>query len=167
MKALLRCSIIFFILFAGCDKGLAPLSDTVVSPGFGGTITYKSKFPPPDSLVDLRVVAVPYYPIESSFQNILNKVFSGEIAYSPNSLSTVGSGATIKYAMFVSPKTYYYVAVMQQYGPSVFTQWRVVGIYGYSTASPTPKSVTVPDGKFIEGINMDVDFYNLPPQPFK
>lgn len=165
MKVLLRCSFIIFILFSGCDKGLAPVSATVVSPGFGGTITYKSKIPPPDSLFDLRVVAVPYYPIDSLFQNILLKVFSGEIAYSPNSLSTADS--TIKYSMFVFPKTYYYVAVMQQYGPLIFTDWRVVGIYGYSPASPTPKSVTVPDGKFIEGINMDVDFYNLPPQPFK
>ena len=160
MKSLLICCIVLFILCTGCDKGLAPI---VVSPGFSGTITYKSKFPPPDSLLDLRIIAVPYYPIDSSFQKIYDKVTSLVIAFSPEPLSTVTP--TIKYTMFVDPKTYYYVAVVQQYGD--YTQWRVVGIYCDSTVSNIPKSVTVSDGKYTEGIDINVDFYNLPPQPFK
>ncbi|MDP1677166.1 MAG: hypothetical protein Q8L88_09890 [Bacteroidota bacterium] len=159
--------IFIFLVLVGCDKGLTPVSNTVISPGFSGTITYKSPFPPTDSLIDLRIVAVPYYPVDTLFQDILLKVFSGEIAYSPNKLSTLDSGATASYEMLVTPKTYYYIAVVQQYGPSTFSQWRVVGVYGYSLASPTPKTVIVTDNKFISGINIDVDFYNLPPQPFK
>jgi hypothetical protein len=156
------------LLQFGCDKGLEPGS--VITPGFGGEIYYNSAIPlkpPLDSLFDLRVVAVPYFPVDTSFYVIFRKIINDTIAYSPASIPTADSGKTVSYEMLVKPKSYYYIAVVQQFGPDVFSQWRVVGIYGYSAASPSPKPVTVPSGGFIKGINIVVDFKNLPPQPFK
>ncbi len=160
---------IFFagILFlSACkEQGLDP--NDAVEPGFGGTITVNGPIPPADSLFDLRIVAVPYYPIDTLVQPLILKVVGGEIPFSENYRPRIASGAVITYDLFVRPKTYHYIAVVQQYGIDVFSQWRVVGVYGQMNTSQTPLSVTVGDGKFIRNINITVDFYRLPPQPFR
>lgn len=150
----------------GCDEqGLNP--NDVSEPGIGGTITYISKLPPPDSLYDLRVVAVPYFPLDTTFQPLIFNVVEGIIPFSGDIRSTADSGKTVKYELYCKPQKYYYVAIVQQYGLDVFAQWRVVSVYGYSTANPNPQTITIVDGKFTPNINFVVDFYHLPPQPFR
>lgn len=151
--------------FSGCDGGLDP--DSVVEPGFGGTITYISRIPPPDSLKDLRIVAVPYYPVDTLFQPLIIKVIEGIIPFSADIRSGADSGKTVTYEMFLKPKTYYYIAIVQQYGIDVFSQWKVVSVFQQSPSDPTPRIITVEDGKFTKNIHFTVDFYNLPPQPFR
>lgn len=164
-------TLILFILslsllsVSGCNEGLDP---TIVDePGIGGTITYVSKLPPADSLKDLRIVAVPYFPVDTLFQPLILKVVEGIIPFSADIRSTADSGKKVPYELYLKPQTYYYIAVVQQYGIDVFSQWRVVSVYQQSPTDPTPKVLTVGDGKFIRDINFTVDFYHLPPQPFR
>ncbi len=163
MKYLFPRIITVFLLLSGCDEqGLNP--DTVTDPGFGGTITYVTKVPR-DSLKEVRIVAVPYFPVDTSFGQILAKL--GDIIKVSEGLNTdVDSGSTVEYEMFTSPRTFFYVAVVQRYGENYFADWRVISVYGYSQANPVPKIVAVTDGKFTYPINFTVDFDNLPPQPF-
>ena len=148
----------------GCEEqGLNP--NNVSEPGFGGTISYISKIPV-DSLQDLRIVAVPYFPVDTTFEEVLAKIIDRVIAYSENITSTADSGKSVEYKLYVKPQTYSYVAIVQQYGSNELHDWRVVSVYGYSPSILNPKSVVVRDGDFTKGINFTVDFYNLPPQPF-
>ncbi len=157
-------SIFFILVLFGCDKGISP---NIAPSGFEGTITYVSSPPPSDSLVDLRVVAVPYYPIDTVVETLIQKIFSGAIPYSGTLLlSTIDSGKTQTYQFLLQPGVYKYVAVVQQYGILILNDWKVVSIYGYSQATPSPGVVTVSEGKIQTGINFIVDFKNLPPQPF-
>ena len=149
----------------GCDKGISPIESPS---GFGGTITYVSAPPSPDSLMDLRIVAVPYYPVDTVVETLIQKLFSGAIPYSGTLLPvTIDSGKTQTYQFLLRPGVYKYVAVVQQYGVLILQDWRVIGIYGYSPSSPFPGSVTVSAGRIQTGIDFIVDFKNLPPQPFK
>lgn len=164
-----RYSQLFFIgiiLLIGCfDQGLDP--NNVTEPGFGGSISYISRKPPSDSLRDLRIVAIPYFPIDTLFQPIILKVIEGTIPFSDDIRSTADSGRTIPYQFFVKPHVYYYVAIVQQFGIDVFSHWRVVSVYGVTPTDSLPKAIVVEDGKFSHDINFVVDFYHLPPQPFK
>ena len=164
MKLILGISICTLLIGAGCNEGLNP--DSAVVEGFGGTITYISKIPPADSLRDLRVVAVPYYPIDTTFSSILLKVTQGIISYSPATIAAGDSGTVNHYQMVVKPGTYNYVAVVQQYGSDVFTQWKVVSVYGATHGTTAHAVVVVNNNTFIDHINFVVDFYHLPPQPF-
>lgn len=161
---LLSIAVILFI--GGCsEQGLNP--NEIRDPGFSGTISFVSSLPPADSLFDLRVVAVPYYPIDTTFQSLILKIFEGTIPFGENIRHQAEFGKTIRYEMLVKIQTYYYVAVVQQYGPDVFSQWKVVGVYGLPNSNSVPKALTVQDGKMTANINIIVDFYHLPPQPFK
>jgi hypothetical protein len=139
----------------------------VSDPGIGGTISYISTIPPSDSLLDLRVVAVPYFPVDTLPQALIGKVVEGIIPFSGDIRATAISGTTASYELYLRPQTYYYIAVVQQYGTDVFSQWKVVSVYGYTPSTPNPLSVSVLDEHFTTGINFTVDFYNVPPQPFK
>lgn len=166
MRSITLFSLLVFFILTGCDEqGLNP--NDVSEPGFGGTISFVSKLPPPDSLKDLRIVAVPYFPVDTLFQPLIIKVIEGVIPFSENMISKADSGTTFSYEMFVKPQTYYYLAVVQQYGIDVFSQWKVVGVFGYIPSQINSKTIVVPDGKFVHGVNFTVDFYQLPPQPFK
>ncbi|MCK9409949.1 MAG: hypothetical protein WCX28_06690 [Bacteriovoracaceae bacterium] len=163
---LLCSSVVFCILILdGCDEGLNP--NNVSEPGFGGSITFVGSLPPADSLNDLRIVAVPYYPIDTLYQTLIIKVIEGVIPFSADIRSSVDSGKTVQYEMFLKPKIYYYVAIVQQYGQDVFSQWKVVSVYSVSPNDPSPKSLVIGDGKFTNNVNFTVDFYHLPPQPVR
>lgn len=154
------------LMLAGCDHG--GLDPTVTQePGFSGQIQFLGRRPAVDSLKDLRVVAVPYYPIDTTFQLVILKVLDGTIAFGTELTSFAASDLPVRYELRVEPKTYPYVAIVQQYGADVFSQWRVVGVYGYSSAHPAPSPVMVRDGELTTSIDLTVDFDHLPPQPFR
>ena len=151
------------LLITGCDNGLTP--GKIVSPGFGGFIRCLSDIPSGDSLFDIRVAAIPYDPRDSSVYSIFRDVFSGVISFSPQEL-TLQSKGVIEYTLFTDPKVFRYVGIVYQFSDSIFA-WKVLGFYGFSGPNTTPLELEVPPGKFIHGVNFDVDFNNLPPQPFK
>lgn len=158
--------LILTIASLACDKGISPTDTTKIKSGFGGSIAYISTPPPRDSLVQLRVVAVPYYPIDTVVEIFIQKIVLGVIPFSDSlQLSSIDSGKTQRYEFLLQPGEYKYVAVAQQYGALIFEDWKVVSIYGLTPSTPSP--VTVTADKFQTGIDFVVDFKNLPPQPFK
>ena len=160
--------LLFAIISAGCDKGISPSGTGEMKPGFGGMITYASTPPPPDSLIQLRIIAVPYYPIDTVVAIFVQKISDGTIPFSDAlPLTDIDSGKRQQYDFFLPPREYKYVAVVQQYGDLIFEDWRVVSIYGFTESTPFPAPVTVSADKFQIGVDFLVDFKHLPPQPFK
>lgn len=111
------------LLAAGCDHGLAPPEE----PSYGTLhvfITYAGgaqDWPSPDSLRDLRFVAMRFVPRDTSDLLDLNRIVFSErlrshVARDTVVLARVESGA------------YLYVGVAQKYGADLFA-WRPVGLY--------------------------------------
>ena len=146
---------------SGCSHGLGPIN---VQPGFGGTVRFVSAWPPPDSVLNLSVVAFSDYPP----QNIITEITSGHAQVYPpisgSSFPTFVDSASYEFNLD-SASTFKYVAVVMQYGTNLFADWEVVGAYGYSHGAGSPAQVVVPQNTFVNGINIDVDFKNLPPNP--
>lgn len=139
---------------SGCDHGLAP---PLIKPGFGGRIAYQGKWPPADSIQRLAVVAFKRFPPT----NIVLDVLSGEAVYDTALARNV---EVQEYKIFADPGTFEYVVVAQQYGPNIFSDWRVIGVYTDDPERRRPKAVVIPPGTFVPNININVDFHNLPPQ---
>jgi hypothetical protein len=57
------------------------------------------------------------------------------------------------------------VAVAQQFGPDVMSNWRAVGQYDLDSNLAVPSAVTVTERETVTGIDITVDFDNLPPPP--
>jgi hypothetical protein len=62
--------------------------------------------------------------------------------------------------------TFAYVAVAWQFGPNIQSDWRAVGVYTATGDVTRPTPITIYNGRFTDGIDITVDFKNLPPQPF-
>ncbi|MCL4539947.1 MAG: hypothetical protein M1378_10215 [Bacteroidetes bacterium] len=152
-------------VFLGCNRGLSPTQASSSGPtGFGGTIRFLSSWPPADSVQDLRVVAFYHYPPS----NILTEVSGGQAKVYP----AIGMSGLPKFVDSLSYEfnldsaaTFRYVVVAMQYGSNPLQDWTVVGAYGYSHGVGQPDSVVVSAGKFMNGIDIDVDFKNTPPNP--
>ncbi len=155
--------ILILISFFACDHGLAPpTGDQANISGISGIITYENW--PADSLYDLRLTIFKNYPPE----DILTEVIYGRATVYPG-LSSPGLETYVNRTEFIvelSPGIYEYVAVAQQYGENVGTDWRAVGQYDTLTADDLPTVITVNADQLLENINIHVDFDNLPPQPF-
>jgi len=159
--------ILLYVILMGiysCDHGLKP---TEVyqdqKAGISGTIFY-TNWPAADSLYDLRLVVFKLYPPE----NILEELSAGRAFVYPvigedNLPYNVDSTFFI---MELDPGYYEYVAVAQQYGPSLFTDWFAAGQYDTLFSDDLPTAITVSEGELLEDIDITVDFDDLPPQPF-
>ncbi|MGO9480239.1 MAG: hypothetical protein ACLP05_00465 [Candidatus Kryptoniota bacterium] len=151
---------------SGCGHGLEPPPAELVQPGFGGTVYFENwPHPPADSVYDIRVVAFYNYPPQS----IITAVLDGQVQVFP----TIGIGTTPKlfvdsmsYSFKVaSPTVFRYVAVAMEYGPNDEADWKAVGAYGYSHGVGAPDSVVIPPNTYVNGIDINVDFKNPPPNP--
>jgi hypothetical protein len=145
----------FVLALSACDHGLEP--PPKAKPGFGGRITYKGKWPPPDSIELLAVVAFKQFPPT----NIIADILSGNAVYDTALARNVQFQ---DYQLFTDPATFQYIVVAQQYGPDIFSNWRVISVYSNDPLQATPKAVSVPPGTFVSGIDITVDFDHPPPQ---
>ena len=160
-----RIQIAFIVLFSfafssGCDHGLSPeVSD--IDPGFGGTLHIAGNWPPQDSVRDLRVVAFRNYPPKDILSEVINgsAMFSDELPYGETAISYVIQDETLS-------GSFSYVVVAQNYGEDPFQDWRAVGVYAVTGDATKPSPVDLGNGLFIDGVDITVDFYDLPPQPF-
>jgi hypothetical protein len=152
-----KVGIVFFLLWAlsACDHGLEPPPAT--KPGFGGRITYTGKWPPADSIYLLAVVAFKTFPPT----NIVADILSGNAVYDTSLARNVEFQ---DYQILTDPAKFDYVVVAQQYGPDIFSQWRVVGVYSDDPERVQPKAVDVPSETFVDHVDISVDFDHLPPQ---
>ncbi len=145
----------------GCEGGLSPESATDGTPGFGGEVVVLSNWPVRDSVVDMRVVAFRDYPPGNILSEIISgtAVFSDELEYgvSVQDYSIMAEGLN---------GVFEYVAVAQQTGPQLDKDWIVVGVYTLSGDPSLPSPIDLGNGQYLENISIDVDFENLPPQPF-
>jgi hypothetical protein len=162
-RYLIIVSVIIVYIYS-CDHGLEPLeSDQIEKTGISGTIYY-TNWPTADSLFDLRLVVFKIYPPE----NIIDELSAGRAYVYP----AIGEESlpffvdSMTYVMELNPGYYEYIAIAQQYGPNLFTDWLAAGQYDtlYSDAIPTP--ITVNSGELLENLNIYVNFDSLPPQPF-
>jgi hypothetical protein len=146
------------LLVGGCGDGLTPEMGLV---GFEGRVTVASAFPPADSVLTLRVVAARSYPPK----DILGEYIAGRLVFSD---ALVYNTRTQTYTILQNDLTgiFEYVCIAQQYGPNPFSQWRVVGVYSLSGDKTKYSPVDFGSGRYLRGIDMTVDFYDLPPQPF-
>ena len=166
-NAYLLIVLTFILSVNGCDRtGLNP--NEYQEPGISGRISFNGQIPPPDSLRDLRIVAVPYYPVDTTFADLFDKIVNkGNIPFSEGFSDRVVSNGSLQYQMNVKPQTFHYVAVVQMYGANFLLDWRVVSVYGYTAEDPSPKPVIVKEGNVTDNVNFIVDFYSVPVQPFK
>ena len=143
---------------AGCGDGLSPELGLV---GMEGTITVVSTFPPLDSLVTLRIVAARKYPP----QDIVTEYSAGRLLVS-DALTLDARTQTFQLRQGDLKGVFEYVCVAQQYGPNPFSQWRVVGVYSVTGDKTAHSAIDFGSGRYLRGIDIRVDFYDLPPQPF-
>jgi hypothetical protein len=64
-------------------------------------------------------------------------------------------------------RSYDYVIVAQQFGPNVLTDWSPVGVYPAAPGTFVPAPVRVILHHVIQGIDIQVDFHNPPPKPWR
>lgn len=156
--------LILSMLILSCDGGLEPPSSPQMLGTMSGLITYHN-WPPLDSLKDLRLVAFRNFPP----RDIATEVLQGRaMVYPP-----LGDSALVPFFvdslrfLFTLPTgTYKYIAVAQQFGPGVTTDWRAVGQFDLDSNLVIPSPVEIMVNDTTEGININVDFRNPPPPPF-
>jgi hypothetical protein len=165
MKKTLQLTVVLFVL--SCDGGLQ--LPPLVDPGFGGTITFeRNTWPPSDSLVNLWLVASKIYPLDSV------SVFAGIFSDPPQVFAYPGLDKnlpffvdSVQYSFALPPGAYRYVAVLQRFRDELnIRSFRVVGVYSSQAKPAEPLTVTVRDFEHVAGINLHVNFHQLPPQPF-
>ncbi len=160
--------VVILLLWSGCDKGLAPLNEPS---GFSGVIRFKN-WPPPDSVLELRLVAFERYPSDTS--NIILALLSGEaVVYPP-----VGSTGFAKFVdsipyvftdegAVIKVTRYDYVVVAHRYGTNFLADWQPAGVYTTTPNSFEPAPVQVLLHRVVPNIDINVDFDNPPPKPWQ
>ena len=157
--------IIFLSLFvAACNHGIAP-TGTPSEPALPGAISgfiYYKNWPPAEEIKNLKLIVFLEFPPD----NIILQVQSGRAVIHPPELSEslpqfVDSTS---YELQLDAGRYEYVVVAQQYGG--YFDWRAVGHYDITPADSFPSPVSVISDSILSGIDIYVDFANLPIQPF-
>ncbi len=152
----------------GCDTGLSPLNEPS---GFSGIIRY-TNWPSADSLRSIRLVAFESFPNDSA--GILTALLTGKATVYP----TVGLPNLPSYVnetpyefttegTTLRVKEYAYIAVAVQYGPNILSDWWPVGVYTTEPGSFNPSPVRVLLHRVVPGIDINVDFHNRPPKPWR
>ncbi len=160
---------VILLCLSGCDKGLTPLNEPS---GISGTIHFKN-WPPISQVYELRLVAFPTYPSDSS--SLIAMLLAGGVAvYPPFGVTSFprNNQDTLQFAIttdgtLLQVRNYAYVALAWRYGPGVFTDWRPAGVYSLVPGSNIPAPVRVLLHKTQPNIDIYVDFSNPPPRPWR
>ena len=164
---------------SGCDQfdlGLTPINDPS---GFKGVIHF-TNWPAADSVLELRLVIFKNYPSDSTnlIVTVLNALINGEgdIVIYPV-IGTTGwqgrySTDSLAYTITTSGTTlqvgqYNYVALAWRYGTNYMTDWKLAGVYSLTNDVNAPSPLRVLLHKTTGGIDINVDFHNLPPRPWQ
>jgi hypothetical protein len=149
------------ILLYSCDEGLAP-PPPVIPAIISGRIVYKKgiPWPPSDSVKDIRLAVFKTYPPA----NIIEELTNGN-AYFSESLPLFVDSADFKLIIPKPPVLIKYIVAAQQYG-SLF-EWKAIGVWTLTGDAEKPSELMIQQGDSIPDIRINVDFQNLPPQPFK
>jgi hypothetical protein len=162
--------IIFFSIISGCDGGISPTSadNSIMQPGFSGTITFKGTWP--DSVTQTYLVVFQNELKSLSDFNILNLKFVslgipfGSTSFNFSSLDS----AYLPQQGHLADGEYDYVAVAQLTSPTISVNrkdWRVAGVYYANNDYSHPGKLVIPPNTMVRNINIICDFNNPPPQP--
>ena len=157
-------SIVVFFLFIDCDGGLEPPSDEIksIKSYIRGYVHFEDDgetWPSIDSINDLRVVVFKNYPPG----NILVEVSEKNAIFSEGLNSFVDS-AFFQIEIKEPPVEWKYIVVAQQYETNLMS-WRAIGVYNLDGDHEEPAPLFVEQDTSYS-ISINVDFNNLPPQPF-
>jgi hypothetical protein len=150
-------------LFYSCQEGLEPPPPDQKS-FIGGKITYlggADSWPPEDSVHAVRVVAFKDYPP----QDIITELISGNAYFTLESLPFFVDTVSFSIEIPDTPVTFKYIAVALQYTDDIMTQL-AIGVFTLTGDKTLPSPVELNTGERINNINIEVDFNDLPPQPF-
>lgn len=149
---------ILLSMLVSCDGGLEPTP--IASKAYiKGRIHYKGNWSPKDSIFDLRAIAFKNFPPA----NLLTEIMSGQAYFLQDSLPYYVDSSDFILEIPDPPVTLKYIAIAQRYG-DLFS-WRAVGVYTISGNQTENASINVEAGKTYN-IDINVDFNNMPPQPF-
>jgi hypothetical protein len=161
------------VILSSCTSGLNP-ADYAQKAVLGGTIHYvkgggAANFPPKDSLLDIRAVGFKEIPLDT---NVIGIIGDGEAFFSTSLLDS--AYAVEKVYTFEVPQSKLmdsavvlkYIVIAQLYGANFTSDWRVIGVYS-TTQNFQPASIKVSAGEQRNDLDINVDFSNPPPQPFK
>ena len=165
MKSLFLPVFISAAILLSCDGGLTLPPD--IEPGLSGLLTVQGTWPPQDSVQTLWIFASQIFPIDSS--KVASGILSNQILLYPSIIESLPynfSSRSFNFAL--PPATYYYIGVLQRFGDNTLdpNSYRVVAVYSDETTPGIPKTITIRDYEVVSGVNLTIDFYNLPPQPF-
>ncbi|HXX62921.1 MAG TPA: hypothetical protein VEO56_03910 [Bacteroidota bacterium] len=160
--------LVLALLVIGCDAEIGPLNSPS---GISGVIRF-SHWPGPDSLRDLRLVAFESYPSDSA--SILPTLLAGHAAVYPalgqkfpTFIDSLSYEFTTTNGTNLQVRNYDYIIIAQQFGPSILTDWRPVGVYSTTPQSFSPAPVRVVLHHVTGHIDIQVDFANPPPKPWR
>lgn len=157
------------LLLPACNEELGPLNEPS---GFAGVIRFRN-WPALTDIHEMRLVAFEEVPTDSA--GILPMLIAGKAAVYPPlgqdyfqaGVDSVEYEFTEKSGTNLKLKTYPYVAVMYQYGPSILTQWRPGGVYSNGPGPFDPAPLRVLLHRVQRNVDFLVDFNNLPPPPWR
>lgn len=160
-------AILLLVLVAGCNAGLEPPPP---EPGIGGEILFvQNSWPPLDSLQGLWLFASKEYPLDSS-RVITGVLLEPRFIYLYPSLSESLPFFIdrVRFVFPLEPGVYPYVGVIQQIRSELLvSNFRVVSVLSIPDNDTIPRTVSITDGRFVDGLTLQVDFDNPPPQPFQ
>jgi len=152
--------IILLLLFISCSEGLKVeiIEDSYIR----GVIYYKGgQSNWPDSVVAVRIGAFKTDD-PSSFQN---ELLNGNVYVDFNSLPLFVDSTSFELLISDPPVELKYIAVALQSNNDIFNQ-KIIGIYSIDGDKTKPSSIYIEKGKSINNLTIEVDFNDLPPQPF-
>jgi hypothetical protein len=148
----------------GCGKGISPEPEQVKQQsGFGGTITFKGKWP--DSVKYTRlIVFINPLAADSDF-SINNLGFLSDAI--PNNTESVIYNSSVNPLVPIKPGKYSYIAVVQSKTLLLPKRelWTVAGVYYNNGDTTKPGILNLHEGQFINDVNIICDFNNPPTQP--
>lgn len=147
-----------------CDHGLAPPPSERVEQGITGTIYYQGTFP--------TNITAHYFFASKVFRHFRDFEEIYLLVLQPDSIQLYPELPkhkidSISYRFVLPPAVYKYIAIAQAHGDmSQMQNWKIVGLYTSDSIRVAPDTVIVETGKFVENVNIYVDYDSLPPQPF-
>ncbi len=145
-----------------CDEGLAP-SEKEQKTYLNGIVRYvngKNNWPPTDSCFAVRVVAFKSYPP----QNIIKELSEGNAYFTLSSLPLFVDSSDFSLEIKNAPVELKYIVASLQYTNDLTSQ-KVIGVWSVNDNKFEPSGINIEKGKSYS-IEINVDFNELPPQPF-
>ena len=152
--------LLIILLSISCQEGLE-VPEYIPPSKLSGTITYKGGVDSwPDSVSAIRVACFK----SANPENFLEEILSENVFFSNPTLPIYVDFTQWELEITEVHVELKYIVVAMQIGNDLFNQ-KVIAVYSISSEN-TPLTLFIEKGESFNNINFEVDFDNLPPQPF-